>query len=85
LIACIEYISAGPWYGALADDETLRFYDPSMQARWDEMALKDRALWLTGQLWNCSDILPGGACSELDLPAGSTYAVAARMLRAELT
>lgn len=37
--------------------------------------------WLLGQLWNCTDTLPRGACAELGLPAGSTYAQAARRLR----
>lgn len=37
-----------------------------------------------GILWNCSDILPGHVCRELDMPQGSTYAKAARALRAEL-
>jgi len=35
---------------------------------------------LIGLLWNCTDILPGHYCSELDLPAGSTYAIAVRKL-----
>jgi hypothetical protein len=36
---------------------------------------------LTGKLWNCTDILPGWFCGEVDLPMGSTYAMAARQLR----
>ena len=36
---------------------------------------------LTGLLWNCTDILPGSNCNDLDLPRGSTYAQAARELR----
>ena len=34
--------------------------------------------WLCGQLWNCTDVLPNGDCSLLDIPSGSTYAQAAR-------
>ena len=37
-------------------------------------------LALTGLLWNCTDILPGGDCDELDIPLGSTYAQGARDL-----
>ena len=37
--------------------------------------------WLVGQLWNCSDIMPEGLCSEMDLPPGTTYAQAVRTLR----
>ena len=34
--------------------------------------------WLIGQLWNCTDILPGSYCDELELQIGSTYAMAVR-------
>ena len=36
---------------------------------------------LAGRLWNCTDILPGWHCHEIDMPDGSTYAQAARHLR----
>lgn len=39
---------------------------------------------LTGQLWNCTDCLPGHLCDHLEIPRGSTYAVAARTLRDRL-
>ncbi len=35
---------------------------------------------LIGALWDCTDILPGRCCDELELPAGSTYAQAVRSL-----
>ena len=35
---------------------------------------------LAGDLWNCTDILPGWACDQLDIPTGSTYAQAARKI-----
>ena len=48
----------------------------------EEMVEQGRTLrWLFGQLWNCSDIMPGIDCDELDLPRGSTYARAVRSLR----
>ena len=37
--------------------------------------------WLLGQLWNCTDILPGDACWILGLRPGSTYAQAVRALK----
>lgn len=40
------------------------------------------ARWLRGQLWNCTDCLPGSVCSTLEIPQGSTYAQAARHLAA---
>ena len=36
---------------------------------------------LCGQLWNCTDTLPGAEAAALDLPAVSSYAKAARRLR----
>jgi hypothetical protein len=30
------------------------------------------------QLWRCTDIMPGHACEEFDIPRGSTYASAAQ-------
>ena len=38
-------------------------------------------LWLCGQLWNCTDILPSGVCNQLDIPDGSTYAQAVRSIK----
>ena len=39
------------------------------------------AEWLLGQLWNCTDVLPTQACEALGIPAGSTYARAAREVK----
>lgn len=39
--------------------------------------------WLTGQLWNCTDILPHEYCTVLELRQGSTYAQAVRKIVAE--
>ena len=36
--------------------------------------------WLIGQLWNCTDTMPGALCGDLDLPQGSTYAQGVRDL-----
>ena len=43
----------------------------------------ERSRWLLGRLWNCSDVMPGALCDDLDLIRGSTYAVGARLLAAE--
>jgi len=37
--------------------------------------------WLVGRLWNCTDIMPGDICNDLDLAPGSTYAQGVRRLR----
>lgn len=34
-----------------------------------------------GMLWNCTDILPGDCCDILEIPAGSTYAQAVRLIK----
>jgi hypothetical protein len=36
---------------------------------------------LCGKLWNCPDTLPSLACSDADLPKGSSYARAAQKIR----
>ena len=40
--------------------------------------------WLLGQLWNCTDTLPGDCCSILDIPPGSSFAQAVRDLKASI-
>lgn len=47
----------------------------------DELLAPER---LCGLLWNCSDTLPRAAADDLELPAGSTYAQAARAVKARL-
>lgn len=81
-LECIDY-AGDVWYEPLGNEDVLFFYSPAMQLRWDRMNLHERMLWITGQLWNCSDILPGLICSELELPQGSTYSRAVRKLRTE--
>lgn len=48
---------------------------------YDESVIGDRDPldWLCGQLWNCTDTLPGGVRADLDDAAG-TYAQAARLV-----
>jgi hypothetical protein len=43
---------------------------------------EERSLdWLLGQLWHCTDVLPAGYCDQLDIPKGSTYAQAVRLMK----
>ena len=83
-IECIESPDPGLWYSALADTGVLSFYSPEMQKKWTAMTVEQRGRWLVGQLWNCSDVMPGSLCDDLDLDRGSTYAVAARNLRRKM-
>jgi hypothetical protein len=63
------------------DADGLFFYDPAKQERWEHMSAEERLSWLSGQLWNCTDVLPSDVCGELEIPQGSTYAQAARLIR----
>jgi len=85
LLECLDAGSSNPWYQALADDEVLWFRNEPDQEEWSALDLKQRALWLIGQLWNCTDVLPGEYCEDLGIPRGSSYAVAVRNLRSEMT
>jgi len=41
----------------------------------DELAI------VLGKLWNCTDIMPAALCGDLELPAGSTFAQGARVIK----
>lgn len=62
----VEWVEAGMPDGLVGEDV---FYEGPRPTR-----------WLLGQLWHCSDIMPGYVCEELDMPRGSTYAMAVRTL-----
>ena len=72
--------SPAKWYENLNAD-TISFDDPKMQKRWKSLSPRDKGIWLIGQLWNCTDIMPSGLCDTLDLHPGSTYASGVRNLR----
>src|SRR5689334_19332199 len=70
------------WPNRLMDDEAPFMEDIQNQA-WTRLSAADRALWLTGQLYNDSGIMPSSLCEDLNLSHGSTYAMGARRLRQE--
>jgi hypothetical protein len=72
------------WVDAMADDEVLCFYSPKQQAQWEKTPATNRARWLLGQLWNCTDIVDSLLCDQLELPPGSRFAVLVRKLSVEL-
>lgn len=37
--------------------------------------------WLIGRLWNCTDIMSGSLCDQLDMSSGSTYAQGVRSMK----
>lgn len=62
----------------------MKFFSLGQQIRWESWTPTERAIWLTGQLWNCHDILPGSVCALASLAQGSTYAQLVRHLRNEI-
>ena len=38
---------------------------------------------LAGKLWNCTDVMPSHVCGKLELPQGTTYGQAARIIRSQ--
>lgn len=73
------------WPAPLAEEEAVVHFSAGLAEWWAGQTVEQRARWLTGQLWNCSDVVPSTTCMELDLPQGSTYARAARHLRSALS
>lgn len=62
-----------------------RFYrstNSGMRQHWNKMTIEQKGRWLTGQLWNCTDVLPRNLCDDLEIYRGSTYAMAVRKLSA---
>lgn len=49
----------------------------------DELA-PENLIQVLGYLWNCTDILPGDYCRQLDIPSGSTYAQAVQRHKREI-
>lgn len=76
-----SFCSDVPWWENLE----IEFFAERKRLWWAEASYKAKALWLLGQLWNCTDIVPGEICRALDLRSGKTYAQLARSLKAELT
>jgi hypothetical protein len=69
-----------PWWQVLY----MTFLDPSAQQDWDDADERARAGWLLGELSACSDIAAEDVCEMAGVPRGSSYAVLAQTLRAEL-
>lgn len=72
------------WWEALDGEEGLESFSEQARAALASMSAKERAAWLCGQLWNCTDTVPGDTCNSNGIPMGSTYAQAARLLRDSL-
>jgi hypothetical protein len=69
-----------PWWSNV----DLVFFNADQRQRWEAMPTTERSRWLIGQLWNCTDIVPGHLCAGWGLPSGTTYASLVRALRQSL-
>lgn len=66
---------------ALGQAHLIQWFGRQKASWWEGLDNRARAEWLVGQLWHCTDTLPGSECDGLDLPQGSSFAVAARKVR----
>ena len=67
-------------------DALLAYLDEDTDSDTVTVGYKERKMplrWLIGQLWNCTDVMPGEYCAMLGLTQGSTYAQAVRKMVAE--
>ncbi len=67
------------WWAPLEGVDPSHFVGHKLKKNWAGMNKEDRARWLIGQLWNCSDICPRDVAASLDIPGG-TYASVVRRL-----
>ena len=67
------------WWASLEDVHPSDLAGRKVRQNWTAMNKEDRARWLLGQLWNCTDICPRDVAASLDIPAG-TYASVVRRL-----
>ena len=71
---------ARPWWELL----DVLFFDPARQVWWDDSTAVERANWLIGQLWDCTDTVPGYIRETLGISYASSYATMVRGLKKEL-
>lgn len=50
------------------------FHKKAQQEMWERLSHREQGRWLIGQLWNCTDTVPGSTCEAVDVPIGSSYA-----------
>ena len=62
----------------------ISFFNPSQQLWWHRLDQRHRALWVLGQLWNCTDVVPNGTCDFVAIRRGSSFATLARYLRSDM-
>jgi hypothetical protein len=67
------------WWAPLKDVDSSYIATGKLQRAWTRMNKEDRARWLLGQLWNCTDICPRDVADSLDIPCGTFASVVRRL------
>jgi hypothetical protein len=67
------------WWAPLEDVHPSSFSGRKLKQEWTEMNKEDRARWLLGQLWNCTDVCPRNVADSLDIPNGTFASVVRRL------
>jgi hypothetical protein len=78
LVEALEY--GNDWW----QHAEISFQNDREQEWWSRQSTRSRARWLLGQLWHCTDIVPGTLRSEFEGQNVVTYARLARLLIKEL-
>ena len=69
-----------PWWRQVTQTDGSWLGDMRKRAWWNSAGDRERALWVSGQLSACRDILPDNYCELMNMPRGSTFADAVRKL-----
>lgn len=72
--------TGAPWWETVRID----FYEAANGTLCGHLMASENGVWLVGQLWNCTDIVPENICACVGLPAGRTYAQLVRILKPDL-
>jgi hypothetical protein len=81
LLDCLDWNYEQDWFERLAEDPGVLFFsDKAQQKKWECLSAPEKAQWLCGQLWNCSDIVPYLTAEDFPLKR-NTYAALVRHLQ----
>ncbi len=83
-----EQSSDPGWAKAIGHHTDIDWIDPAKEMSWKRMSDVERARWLTGMLWNCTDSLGMDLSAEMSERAGrpvGSFAQAARFIRGRLS
>ena len=67
------------WWAPLESVDPSHFAGHKLKKNWAGMDKEDRARWLIGQLWNCTDVCPHKVADSLDIPGGTFASIVRRL------